>query len=165
MVGAYEKQVSLTKTYAEELTNTRNQLVEAQANLEQAKSEISQLNDKNNEFQKTIAQLDEKNTQLSHELTVVQERLRFLEGDVKSLDEARALIAEYKGKFRLVKTKIRAFNHEVFEAKVAAQKEKDRIAILMGNNGYLTRDGMPYRGDAAAAEKEKRIQVDVQFVK
>ena len=163
MVGVYEKQVSLTKTYAQELASTKNLLVEAQANLEQSKIEISQLNDKNSEFQKIIAQLEEKNTQLSNELAVVQERLRLLEGDVKSLDEARALIAEYKGKFRLVKTKIKAFNREAFEAKVAAQKERDRIAMLMGNNGYLVRDGKPYKGDASAAEK--RIQVDVQIVK
>jgi len=172
IIGAYEQQARLTQMYTEDLAMTRNQLVEAQAQLEQAKAEITQLSDRNSQYQQTIAQhqqaitqLEEKNVQLTQELAVVQERLRFLEGDVKSLQEAKAFIGEYKGKLRSVKTKIRAFNREAFEAKVAAQKEKDRIAMLLGNNGYLIKEGKPNKLDPAVLEKEHRIQIDVQIIK
>ncbi len=169
--GTYEKQSSLTETYARELSTTKGLLFQAQTDLELAKAEIGeltartdQLTESNNNYQAMISQLEEKNAQLAKDMQALQERLSYLDGNVKDLAEAKNLIGEYKDKFRLVKGKIRAFNRQAFEAKVAAQKEKDRIAMLLGNNGYLVKDGKSHVPDPALAEKQ-RIQIDVEIVK
>lgn len=174
--GSYDRQLSLTQMYAQELAETKELLVQAQADLAAAKTEIGQLTDKNVQFEATIAQLQEQssrltdeNTRLTGEMVTLKERLNFLEGDVKNLEEAKRLIAEYKGKFRLVKAKIRVFNREAYEAKKAAQQERDRVASLLGNNGYLVRDGKPHISNAAAAgqgsEAAPSVNINVEITK
>jgi hypothetical protein len=51
------------------------------------------------------------------------------------------LIALFEDKIRLFKSRMRYLKQQDFLAKVAAQKEKDRVALLNGNSGFVIRNG------------------------
>ncbi len=187
---AFEGQLSLSQYYAAELTVTKQQLAEAQQLLTQAREEntnlqnlVGELNQKTIEFEQTIAKLKDENANLSTEMVSLKDRLRLFEGDVKDMAEAKAVIALFKEKLRVVKGKIKQFKREAYEAKVSIQKERDRIETLMGNTGFLVKDGSANKPteqaiqeaqkaleaqqaqQAAAAGQGGRVEVNVQFVK
>ena len=68
----------------------------------------------------------------------------------------------------LSKTETMIENMADGEGKIAAQKEKDRIESLLGNNGYLVRDGRAFqKPDAPVVQNtnKNRVEVDVKFMK
>ena len=100
---------------------------------------------------------------MTAEVKTIKERLRILEGDVVSMQEGRSTIAIYKEKVHKVKVKIHEFKQQAQAVKVAAQKERDRIAMALGNNGYFTKGGKPYNPNYSAPAKG--VEINVEFVK
>ena len=176
MTEAFDQQAALSQFYAKELTSTKAILAETQALLAKSQADnanlqalVQELNQKTEQFQVKMAELEQKNTELNGQLNVIQERLRLLEGDVRNMDEGRSVIKMYKQNLRKVKLKIVEFKREASYAKIAAQKEKDRIESLIGNNGFLVKNGKAYqRPDSSAVIKgtnDNRVDVDVKFMK
>jgi hypothetical protein len=127
-----------------------------------------------------IADLELKNKTLSEELGVLEAKISYYEGNVKDIDDGKKWIEFYRGKLGIVKTKIRDFRHEAEKIRVSAQKEKDRIRLLLGNNGYFMKNGAAVKVDAEKynaammtpeiEEKLKdsssrNVEVNVDFVK
>ncbi|MFA5088707.1 MAG: PilZ domain-containing protein [Candidatus Omnitrophota bacterium] len=174
--GAYEHQQILSQTYAGQVNSLRAELTEAQQFLADAKAANADLqamvNDYQNqliqnkaEFDRIIADLNDKNAQLNSELAVVRERLRIFEGDIRDLEEGRSTLSLYRSKWRLIKGKMGALKREAYLAKVTAQNERDRVEMLMGNNGYLVKDGKNYQPNQMDAQSPRNVEIDVQFYK
>ena len=66
----------------------------------------------------------------------------------------------FQNKIRLVKSHMRYLKQEAFFARVAAQKEKDRLAVLNGNSGSVLRNGQLQKPDGS----KKSFAIDVKIV-
>ena len=60
----------------------------------------------------------------------------------------------------MVREKMSALKKEAHDAKVAAREERDRQLVLLGNNGYATKDGQL----TLVSKGQKMVDIDVKFV-
>lgn len=158
-----------------ELTTTKGMLVQTQGMLAQAqdentklKQELQGLDDLRHtegvqnigELQAKINTLKEKDTQISSQLVELKTQLRAFEADFSSTEEGRSLIVLFQNKIRFVKSRMRYLNQEAYFTKVAAQKEKDRLAYLNGNKGFIVRGGQLQ----SPSSTNKTFAIDVKIV-
>ncbi len=127
----------------------------------------------------TIALLQERNKNLSQEVKNLQGKLAYYAGGVKSIDQGKDLLKLYKRRMKLVKSKIRMFKKEVRKVKKIALRNRDKVRSLLGNNGYLIKNGKVVKVDekkyrlaeTESVIKSKKLQIkpqvaiDVQFFK
>jgi peptidoglycan hydrolase CwlO-like protein len=158
-----------------ELTTTKGMLTQTQGMLSQAQEENARLkqelqgldnlrNTENvqniGELQDKIKTLKENDTQISLQLSSLKNQLRAFEADFSDPQEGQALIVLFQNKIKLVKSHMRYLRQQAFFARVAAQKEKDRLAILNGNSGYVVRNGQAQNPDGT----KKSFAIDVKIV-
>lgn len=158
-----------------ELTSTKGMLSQTQEMLAQAQAENSRLKDEIqgmdsiqkqenvnnvNELQNKISTLKKENTQVTGQLAQLKEQLRAFEADFGGIEEGKALISLFQNKIKLVKSRMNYLKQEAYFAKVAAQKEKDRIAALNGNNGFVIKNGQAHQGTV----NNKSYSIDVKMV-
>jgi hypothetical protein len=86
--------------------------------------------------------------------------MRAFNAEFSKPDEGRSLIVLFQNKINLVKSHMRYLKQEAFFAKVAAQKEKDRLAVLNGNSGFIVRNGKVQNPDGT----KKTFAIDVKMV-
>ena len=149
------------------LTETRGMLTQAQAENVKLKEEVQGLEALNSvdhvktipELESRIGSLRQKNVEVSLELNEVKNQLRIFEAEFSNLQEGQSLIILFQNKIKLVKSRMRYLKQEAYFARIAAQKEKDRIAALNGNSGYLWRGGQPIKSGNA-----KGFAIDVKMV-
>ncbi len=116
------------------------------------------------ELGKVIDDLKVKNIEYEKELAGIQGKLDFYEGNIESIDKGKELIQLFKNKISYVRSKIHYFQREAHYAKLNAQKEKDRIEMLHGNQGYLVKNGIPSNPDnQSAGSNSKQVEIDVTF--
>ncbi len=150
------------------LTNTQGMLSEAQAENARLKQELQGLDDLRGsenvqnigELQAKIAALKENDSQVSSQLVTLKSQLRAFEADFSNLDEGRSLIVLFRNKISLVKSRMRYLKQEAYFTRVAAQKERDRLAILNGNSGFVVRNGHALNPNGT----KKSFAIDVKIV-
>lgn len=150
------------------LTQTQGMLVSAQEENVRLKQELQGLDDLRNtenvqninELQAKIKALKDRDSQVSLQLSDLKNQLRAFEGEFSNLQEGRSLIVLFQNKIRLVKSRMRYLNQEAYFARVAAQKEKDRLAVLNGNSGFILRNGQLQNPDGT----RKSFAIDVKIV-
>ena len=150
------------------LTQTQGMLVSAQEENTKLKQELQgldQLRDSENvqnlgELQNKIDTLKTRDSQVTLQLAELKNQLRAFEADFSDLDEGQSLIVLFQNKIKLVKTRMRYLKQEAFFARVAAQKEKDRLATLNGNSGFVLRNGQVQKPDST----KKSFAIDVKIV-
>ncbi len=128
-----------------EAKNSNIQLTKEMAVLRERNTR--QMEEMREELNATIRRLREKNTRLVEEMASLQGQLDYYNGHVKDMDEGRELMKLYKSRMKLVKARIRYFKKEVRKARKAALKERDRVQSMLGNNGFLTKDGKVVKVD------------------
>ncbi len=183
----YHQTVDTLASITKELDSTKNILAQTQDFLTQAKKENADLQNQiallnapgnivaqnqgqtsqaQNELEKQVALLNEKNAQFASELAQLKDQMRSFEGDIKSLDEGKAMITLFHSRVKLVKTKMVYLKREAQFARISAQKERDRLLSLKGNKGFLVRNGEAFREDRTAqpASGDKKVNIDVSFV-
>lgn len=101
-----------------------------------------------------------KNTQAATELTDLKGQLHAFQADFSTVEEGRSLITLFQSKIKLVKSRMRYLEQEAYFAKIAAQKERDRLAVLNGNNGFVLRNGMAQKPNSS----NKTFSIDVKMV-
>ncbi|MEI7999618.1 MAG: hypothetical protein WCH62_08975 [Candidatus Omnitrophota bacterium] len=158
-----------------QLDTTKNLLAQTQTMLAQAQSENSKLKedlqsldgikaDQNvhniSELEARIATLKNKNTQADTELADLKSQLRAFQADFSTMKEGRSLITLFQNRIRLVKSRMHYLEQEAYFAKVAAQKERDRIAALNGNNGFVVHNGVVQKPNGT----NKTFSIDVKMV-
>lgn len=105
------------------------------------------------EFEDTIALLEEKNRQLTEQMEKFQGQLTFVAAaNIKSPQEGESILARYKQEINNVKDKLKHFRQEAKQIREDAMKERDRIQLSLGNQGYFMREG-------------KTVQVDLEKYK
>ena len=140
-LDAVTAELSLTKGM---LGETKTMLGQVQAENADLKKEIAALEtQKENvpQLEAKVTTLKEKNVQVSSELDDLKVQMRAFEADFSNMEEGKSLITLFRNKIALVKARMRYLKQEAYFAKVAAQKERDRVEVMNGNSGYLVRGG------------------------
>ncbi len=154
-------QLAMTKTM---LTETQTMLAQAQSENSKFKQDLQNLASSENvqnvsELKASIADLKAKNIQTSNELNELKTNLRAFEADFSTMAEGKSLITLFRDKIKLVKIRMRYLEQQAYFARMAAQKERDRMAWLNGNNGFVIRE---------ASQKTKAVKknfsIDVKLV-
>ena len=114
----------------------------------------------NREAVQNVDSLKKKNENYSSELAKLKSDLNGYGDNVHDLKQGSSLINEFKDKIRIVKDKMRALKKQAYEAKIAAQEERDRQLAALGNNGFTTKDGQL----TFASKSAKSVNIDVKFV-
>lgn len=150
------------------LTQTKGMLVAAQEENIKLRQELQGLDDLRNtenvqnmaELQDKIKTLKDKDSQISYQLEDLKKQLRAFEAQFSTPEEGQSLITLFQNKIRLVKSHLRYLKQEAYFAKVAAQKEKDRLAVLNGNSGYVIRNGQLMNPNGT----KKTFAIDVKIM-
>ncbi len=139
-----------------ELNTTKSLLIQTQTMLAQATAENNKLKEDIQGLDSTkigenvqnisdlevrISALKVKNVETSKELGDLKTQLRAFQADFSSMEEGRSLISLFQNKIKLVKSRMHYLEQEAYFAKIAAQKERDRVAVLNGNNGFVLHNG------------------------
>jgi chromosome segregation ATPase len=158
-----------------ELEMTKSMLLQTQGMLSEAQDENANLNEELQgldrlrmtekvknivELQARINSLKDRNSKISRQLADFKDQLHAFKAEFSNLDQGRSLIALFQNKIKLVKSRMRNLKQEAFLARVAAQKEKDRMAVLNGNNGFVVRNGLAQN----PAGTNKSFAIDVKIV-
>jgi chromosome segregation ATPase len=117
----------------------------------------------NQTVSKNLDNLQKKNEAYSGELTKLRDDMLNYQTNAQDLEEGKAIINEFKKKIKLVKEKMNSLRREARLAKIAAQEERDRQLAILGNGGFIIKDG-EIRSATAQAQTEKTVDIDVKFV-
>ena len=149
-----------------ELTTTRSELSSVQSLNDQLKQGIQELERykvkamaKGEALENMINTFKKKNRQLDADLQVVRKELSLFQPEVSDTEEGRAKIMRFKDHIRMVKKNMNILKEQALEVKIAAQKERDRLEMLYGNNGYLVKDGK----DLSQKRKGAKVDIKVEF--
>lgn len=150
------------------LSQTQGMLSEAQQDNIELKQELRGLDElrisenvqNTGELRVKIKSLKDRDSQISVQLADLKDKLRAFQAEFSNLDEGRSLIVLFQNKIKLVKSRMHSLNQEAFFARVAAQKEKDRLAVLNGNSGFVMRNGQLQKPNGT----NKSFAIDVKIV-
>lgn len=114
-----------------------------------------------------ITALEGKRGQLESEMTLLDSKLKYYEGNIKDLGDGEALLQLYRDNMRLVKTKINNFKAEAKQVREQASREMDRVRVLLGNNGYFVKQGEPVKVDmesynAGVLKTSSQVEIKVE---
>ena len=165
------KELESTKSV---LTDTQNMLAQAQEENKvltgdpAAAARLQKLratNTSNEAVAKNLEDLQKKNESYSGELAQLRNDMNNYQSNVADLDEGRNIIKEFKMKINAVKQKMNGLRREARLAKITAQEERDRQMAVLGNNGFLVKDGQVKLANQPPQENgQKAVDIDVQFV-
>ena len=131
------------------LFQTQGMLVSAQEENAKLKQELQGLDD-----------LSNRNTQVSLQLEEIKSQLRAFQGEFSNLAQGQSLIILFQNKIKFIKNRMRSLKQQAFFARVAVQKEKDRLAGLNGNSGFVFRNGQAQSPNGT----KKSFAIDVKIV-
>lgn len=185
----YEESQAMLKSVTQELEATKAILAQTEAMLTEARASngqlVSEMDVAQQQFTQTktdletnISNLQAQNGQLKEELTLIKDQLKRYEGQFETIDEGKELLNLFRSRIRLVKSKVQILQVESKQAKVHALKERDKLRMALGNNGYFVKDGSTVIVDiekynaagnptaantTPAAEGENKVSVDVKL--
>lgn len=134
----YQESRQMLQAASEELRSVKAILVQTETMLAFARRENLQFRQ---EIQ-TASQLKGKDARLADQVDAVNAQLDdFAHNDIRDMDEGRTRVAFYHSRIKVVQSRIRQIKGEVRSARIAALRQRDRIRIMIGNNGYLTKNG------------------------
>jgi chromosome segregation ATPase len=146
-----------------ELATARNELSTVQGLNDQLKDSIKILETykvkamaKGEALETMINAFKKKNKQLDADLQLVRKELSSFQPDIADTQEGREKVLRFKNQIKLVKKNMGILNVQAEEMRVAAQKERDRLETLYGNNGYMMKDGKNQ------SIKRQKAQVDIK---
>lgn len=143
-----------------ELTSVQKINDELQGHIEALEMLQSQMGVKNEELQRMIDALKEENSGLNMEMQVIRRDLAVFQPDVQDVTEGRLKLKLFKQQMRLVKKNMQWLKKKAAAARRTAQKERDRLEALYGNNGFLMKDGE----NQSVTDYQNKVNIDVKFV-
>jgi len=146
-------------------------LAQAETMLSLAQQENMQLKREKN----SVEFLKAKDVRLTNEARGLGHQLTGYSEDIRNVKEGDALIHVYRDKIRMIKTRVYQLRRQAKETRVAALRERDRIRMIIGNNGYFVKGGRAVTVDmerfqtqglealhgAGSAQPNKKVRVDV----
>jgi len=175
---------ALLRNRTEEAREYARQLGLVQENLDQTLALLNDIRQENlalkekiklldqlKEMEREIGELRETNAQIQVQMlqetyavkTQQDEQTDHLDFD--TVDGGRGLVQKFKGKIRMIRDRIRELKRQQHQRRVVLQQEADRKETLLGNNGFMVRDGqvMPMDGAGCLSEKSD-ARIKVEFV-
>jgi len=169
--AASGKQGELYNSLLEKYDVQKVALSEVSQELDATKTLLAQTQSMLSETSAQFESLKVEHAAMAAEYSITREKLRLLEGDIVSLDEGREAIALHKKTLRAVKVSIHNLKRKAHEVKIAAQAERDRVALETGNQGFFLKDAKPFnpywgqdQAQAASGSPEKKIKINVSIV-
>ncbi len=114
--------------------------------LAQIKAKLNETEDLLRQAQEEKESLKEENAVLNKTVAGLKEELRLWEGKIKSLDEKKLVIEKRS-------QSIKELRKRIWDLKVKAQREIDKIKMQLGNQGFLT------KGGKSTFSREKTVQL------
>lgn len=157
----FKMQYHNMKHYQKQYQTTRLKLEETESVLAYTVTELAMVRDLNDQLLDDIQELEEykffakgkekaiesmaynfrkKNKSLKDQMKRLQEELDVFQADIADMSEGHAKIKLFKKQIKAVKKNMVVLKKEAHDLKVAVQKEKDRLASLYGNGGYIVKD-------------------------
>ena len=138
------------------------------------------MKERQSEFEEALIILEGKNQELVEEMRVLDKQLAYYAGNINSIEEGERWFDMYSQRVKTVKLKIKHFKRQARETRNAALKERDRIQMVLGNNGYFMKDGQQVKVDmekynnvslenisntksASTTSNKPRVEIDVNF--
>lgn len=170
-----ENNMTLAHKYAEELGIAKENLVKTEKFLKDVQFENMKLKEKIalldqlNQMDSEIGQLKQENLKLTSEIEKMRQDMADL-GDSTNFEfgtvkEGRSLLAKFKEKIRGVKERLGFLKKRDHQEKVAVQKKIDEQETLLGNKGFLVKDGASTIKMCGAQKSSETVNVKVEFVK
>jgi chromosome segregation ATPase len=149
-----------------ELLNTRQELSTLQGLNDELKGTISSLENykakamaKGEALENMIVAFKKKNKQLDADLQSVRKELATFQPDISDSKEGRAKIQLFKNHIVMVKKNMNVLKQQALTVKIEAQKQRDRLEMLYGNNGYMVKDGQ----DQSLKRQAAKVDIKVEF--
>ncbi|MCA9400333.1 MAG: PilZ domain-containing protein [Candidatus Omnitrophica bacterium] len=116
------------------------------------------------ELENAIVLLEQQNEQIQSEMKEVQKQLNYYNGEVDTIDEANRLMDFYKKSMRSMSKKIKHFQVQAMEAKKDAMRERDRVQSVLGNNGFLMKNGQTVTVDENKYQLAENLENPAQLI-
>lgn len=140
----YQESRQMLQAASEELRSVKATLAQTETMLAFAQRENLQFKQEI----KMVSQLKDKDARLADQVSAVNSQLDdFTHHDIRDVDEGRMRVAFYHSRIKIVQSEIRQIKEGVHNARIAALRQRDRLRTMIGNNGYLTKDGQIVRVD------------------
>ena len=172
--GLYQNFRALKAKSDAELVQVTQELSQARLILQETQTIMAEIQKSNSLLQEQLALSQQKADQLQASAANPPSQFGSMGTDLQSLnvqkasnlEEGRTLIASLKDKINIVKIRMRELKKEALLARVAAQKEEDRIALEKGNHGFLIKEGQrsTIAEDIQTADKGPKVDINVQFL-
>ncbi len=127
MLGAASRELEAVKAL---LAQTESMLTLAQAENIQFKKD-----------QEAVSRLQAKDATLTDELARAKSELDKYAADIAGIQEGKKLIGLYHDQIKAVKAQITDIKRGARRTRIAALRERDKVKTLLGNNGYIIKDG------------------------
>ena len=170
--GLLDRQIAITRGYAQKLALLQENFNKTETLLKSVQDENRKLNEQIallshvQDLQDTVSRLKSENGQILAEIKDLRQQVTFESRNLMDIAKGQELIRNFKDRIRSVKVRIKELQNDAYIQKVAAQKEQDRMGLMLGNNGFLTRDGQQTAADFKVPNQERPdVQVSVTIVK
>ncbi|MFA5059768.1 MAG: PilZ domain-containing protein [Candidatus Omnitrophota bacterium] len=161
-----DQQSQLYRTAVQQYAQKVSELEIVAADLEQTKSLLSEVQimlageqEQNASLNKRISAMQAEYEKLTIQLSDAKERIRLYSGDIQDLSERKSALGLIRKGLRSIKNNIRQLKHKAHLARVVAQKERDRIALEIGNRGFVV--GTP--AAIAPAKSSRKVKINVSI--
>lgn len=151
-----------------DLTLTRDELTSVQQINDQLKVNIASLErykerarSKGEALETMISSFKKKNYDLDMLLQGVRKELAVFNPEVSNTKEGRDKVRLFKEQIHKVKQSMAGLRLDALNARISAQKEKDRLESIYGNGGYMMRNG---EDKSVSRPGGRRVDIDVKFI-
>lgn len=166
-----DQQIALTRDYARKVVLLQESFQRTEVLLGKVQEENRKLNEQIallgnvSDLQSSVEHLKSENTQVLSEIKDLKLKLAFESKNLTDVSKGRDLIKDFRSRIHNVKVRIKELRNEAYVQKASAQKEKDRMGLMLGNNGFTTRNGQFTTAEFKLPEDTKGVKVSVTFVK
>ena len=168
----WDHQIAVTKDYAKKLALVQDNFKKTEALLSRVQEENRRLNEQIallsnvQNLQSTASRLKTENTEVMQEIRDLRQQVAFESKNLSNIDEGKELIRKFKDRIRNVKVRIKELRNDQYIQKIAVQQEKDRMGLMLGNNGFMTRNGEQTAVDFKRPNKgTSEVEVNVTIIK
>jgi len=169
-----EYQAGLTRVHEHRSVMFKTQLEQTRELVEKYRDENQRLLERV-QLQDEVAELQRMVERLKEENQLIREQMESLRQDqpattvtraeqVRSLKEAKTLIRGKKQEILKIKVQIHNLKRDMVQQRLNDLKEVDRVESLIGNHGYLVKDGKNCSQQMALTEGNPQVNIDVTFV-
>ncbi len=177
MIRSTEDQAGLYQTFRElhkkdemEIARVSKELETTQKALAETQDILTKLNELNVRLQQQMAaasatrQTVEEGASVPTQPADFRAQLESYEAqDLADLEHAENMMGLLKEKIHLVRVKVAGLKRETRLAKIAALKEQDRLALQLGNRGFLLHNGRVNTPQEVQTATGQKVDINVRF--